>query len=546
MAVPEAAGGRLRHGALFAALIAAGVAPVPPSIAQDATAASAGGENAGAQVAAAVTDSLDAATAAGWAIRPRVEARMTFTDNVGLTRDKRADLVTQIIPGVSVSRSGRRIRLLADYDLQNLFYLRDGGRNSTYHQLALDGNAEVLRDLLFVDARADVRQSAGNLLQPFSADNVNATGNIENVRSYSVSPYLTQRLGTFAFAEARYTRSQVSTEFANAADGTTDSVFARLSSGTRFSDLSWGLTASQSKSDYAERTDIESREVAADLGTVLGRQFRVFGTVGYEENKFLLTTRDPSDRFWRAGLGWAPSSRTKIEGSVGERFFGRTYALDASYRARRTSWQLNYSENLSTTQDEFIIPARINTAAFLDTLYQTSIPDPLERRQRIADQILNFGLAGFYNNPYNLFTEQVFLDKRLNGSVNLNARKSSLFLSLFRSERESLEEQLLTNQIFGTQTFGSENSVTQMGGNASLRVRVTPTLSANADVGYTRLDFPLVPREDDLYTMRAGVSRSFSRRLSGAVDYRFTERASTQSLGDYQENAVTVSVLLRF
>ena len=46
--------------------------------------------------------------------------------------------------------------------------------------------------------------------------------------------------------------------------------------------------------------------------------------------------------------------------------------------------------------------------------------------------------------------------------------------------------------------------------------------------------------------MRAGVSRSFSRRLSGEVDYRFTERASTQSLGDYQEKAVTVSVLLRF
>src|SRR5436190_20232412 len=69
------------------------------------------------------------AWAATWEIVPTVRVSETYTDNVSLTPDaaKQADWVTQLVPGISLTATGRRLRLNASYTPQLIYYARSNG-----------------------------------------------------------------------------------------------------------------------------------------------------------------------------------------------------------------------------------------------------------------------------------------------------------------------------------------------------------------------------------------------------------------------------------
>ena len=76
-------------------------------------------------------------TAADWKITPRLSLLETYTDNVTLaTRgNEKSDFITQINPGVSLTGTGARLKVNANYTMQNLFYANESGPNRTVHQL---------------------------------------------------------------------------------------------------------------------------------------------------------------------------------------------------------------------------------------------------------------------------------------------------------------------------------------------------------------------------------------------------------------------------
>ena len=65
-------------------------------------------------------------------------------------------------------------------------------------------------------------------------------------------------------------------------------------------------------------------------------------------------------------------------------------------------------------------------------------------------------------------------------------------------------------------------------------------------VGYTRNEFPDIDRVDDLTDIRLGLTRRFQPRLSGSLFYRRQQNDSNQSAFNYTENAVTVTLMMRF
>src|SRR3954467_14135034 len=69
------------------------------------------------------------AWAATWDIVPTFRVSETYTDNVSLRPDagKQADWVTQLVPGISLSATGRRLRLNASYTPQLTYYARGQG-----------------------------------------------------------------------------------------------------------------------------------------------------------------------------------------------------------------------------------------------------------------------------------------------------------------------------------------------------------------------------------------------------------------------------------
>ena len=89
-----------------------------------------------------------AASAADWRITPHLWVSEVYTDNVTLAPkgQRQSDLITRITPGVSVNKTGNRLKVNASYNLETLTYLRDSRRNGVNHQLNASADAEWLEE----------------------------------------------------------------------------------------------------------------------------------------------------------------------------------------------------------------------------------------------------------------------------------------------------------------------------------------------------------------------------------------------------------------
>src|SRR5574340_356791 len=275
-----------------------------------------------------------AAHAIDWRFEPYVNASSTYTDNVNQRSSNTQDaLILTATPGFTLRSEGsRRVQASLQYGLTG-------------------GKPELVEDFLFIDGNAHVSQQLISLLGSPADANTNDS-NRTTVGTYLISPYVQQRLGTFAFAQARYTASGAIFQNNVAPNANSNSFSASLSSGTRFTDLSWGLnysitnTQNSNALNSANNTDITYESASATAGYALTRRFRVFGTIGHDSNEYL-SASGTSGSFYSAGFGWAPSRLTSVEASIGERYFGRTYSLSGSHRTRLSNWTVRYSEDVS-------------------------------------------------------------------------------------------------------------------------------------------------------------------------------------------------------
>ncbi|HWQ95175.1 MAG TPA: TIGR03016 family PEP-CTERM system-associated outer membrane protein [Gammaproteobacteria bacterium] len=488
------------------------------------------------------------AGAADWRVTPHLNLRETYTDNVTLAPkgQEQSELVTQINPGVSVSKTGNRLKVNATYTLQTLTYLRDSHRNNTNHQLSAYANAEWVKDFFYTDASASISQQNISLLGVQSFDNVNVTGNRADVRTYQISPYIRSRLGNFANYLVRYTHNAASTSAAGISDSQSDRVNAELSSARAFYKLGWTLAYSKEYINNTNFQDYQREKFSGELRYLLSRKLGLVGAYGYENNSYLsIGPNKPEGSFWNAGFAWTPSIRTKLEARFGRRYFGDTYLLDYSQRSRRTAWNVSYNEDITTTQSQFFIPVAIDTASLLDSQFSSAIPDPVIRAQFIEDFIVQNGLPRTVAGSLNFLTNQAFLQKRLQAAVSLNGVRNTMVFSLFNVTRTS-QTAGVPSGTPGSDDFLLSDDVKQYGASAFWNLRLTPLTSSNLGVSYSRSEFENTGRQDDLTSVRLGVHKQLAKKMNGSADLRHIESTSNQAGNDYKENAVTVSLDMRF
>jgi uncharacterized protein (PEP-CTERM system associated) len=117
----------------------------------------------------------NSANAGDWDITPRISVAEIFSDNINLDDDdKESDLVTEITPGISIHGEGGLLKADIDYQMQNAIYASNSDANGTFHQLDAFANAELAKNLFFVDASSTMGQAL------ISADNTVSTGNLNN------------------------------------------------------------------------------------------------------------------------------------------------------------------------------------------------------------------------------------------------------------------------------------------------------------------------------------------------------------------------------
>jgi len=485
-------------------------------------------------------------------ISPLLNVSETFTDNVRLgligggtgvgggfglgggfggggVGAKKADLITQINPGVNINGTGQRYTLNAQYVMNNLIFARNNNLTTIRHMLNADGNAEIIRDLFFIEGNALINQQNIGLLGAQTDSNI-FTGNRATIQVYSASPYLRYRFQDFASSEIRYTRSIVKGGVFGFRDSQRDSFQFGLNSGSSFTKLGWGLSYNNQMIhlDGVDR-DIEFERSIANVRYHLTRRFSLTSSGGYERNSFVSIRGRTSLPTWTAGFIWSPNRRTNVQFSAGQRFFGDTYFGEISYSKRLLNLRVLYAEDITTFNQQ---AGAFSTFGALD-----------------LNLLGGLGLQDLLG-LNNFLTNRVFLQKRFNATIALNGSRNDISLNLFSLSRTPYSSADIDADLIGLSNLFLLNNTKQMGGNVAWNYKFSPRTNLITTFSYLRFDFAGSNGANDNLIFSTGLNRNFDDDLRGSLEYRRIDRLSDLQAGsgnlNQSANVVTVSVTKNF
>ena len=498
--------------------------------------------------------------AAEWTVAPTITASEMYSDNIFLSPApyQLSDFATTITPGITIRGTGERLKASLNYSLQDINYAKYSSMDYIIQQLNATGNATLIDQTLFMDASASIYQQPLYLSGPIGMGNNNPTGNLANITTTTISPYVTHRFNTFATGMARYTHQTMDFSQAgptsNAGYGynayapggmfnsTTDTALATLNSGSDFNNLLWGLNLTNSRISYAGTSPMTLAQYSANLGYLITPRFKIIATGGYEDDSYSYIGQNPRSNFWSLGFDWAPSVRTKLEVAEGERFFGRTHTLKFTHNARRTSWNASYVQDVTTMMQQQQIPPSVT----LDLMLQQQIPDSATRQQVVQSMLAALGPQSTLF-AQNVMTNQIYLMKMFSTSVALTLPKDTFLLTIFNTKTSPLQQANAFLPIIpGALSYMMNTD--QYGGTLSWNKQLNPLLSANANVSTTYITFPGQTLEEKMRFFTAGLSRKLGPKLNANLLVRHQAMDSTPAnIGySYSENAVIASLMYLF
>lgn len=488
------------------------------------------------------------AYAVEWRFEPSVGASATYTDNANQSASNPEDaLILSVTPGFNLrSQGSRRVQATMNYSLTGVSRFSEDNSSDLFHNLAAVGKAELIEDFLFLDGTASISQTLLSLTGS-PADATTNNSNRATVGVYSLSPYVQKRFGTFATGQARYSTGGVIFGDNAGSNAVSNAFTAGLDSGTRFNDLSWGLNYSLRQLDSSAtggNSTFERTSVTA--GYALTRKFRIFGTYGQERNEFL-NGSGADGAIYSGGFGWAPSRRTNIEASIGERYFGRTYGFSGTHRTRTSNWRLSYSEDLSDFTQQILVDSaraiwrcpnveggQYYLTPGLTPPFPAGCSAPLTAATARALGATDADLAPLGLLDVSL-SSGVFVIKSLIAGVSWSKERLGLGLSAFDTKR-------IYQSVAGTEDH-------TQGVSGTVSYRLSPHTIANASILLSRINTVSLispSRQDDLATLSLGITHRFDKDLSGALTYRFQQRKSDTLNFDFNENSLTASANMRF
>ncbi|MDH3314143.1 MAG: TIGR03016 family PEP-CTERM system-associated outer membrane protein, partial [Gammaproteobacteria bacterium] len=214
---------------------------------------------------------------------------------------------------------------------------------------------------------------------------------------------------------------------------------------------------------------------------------------------------------------------------------------DFRHRTRLLALSAGFDQEVTNTRQELFIPATTSTAGYLDQLYLSTFPDPRARQQAVDAVISKLGIPASLNAPVNYFSDQLFLQQRLQASVAVQGVRNIIIVNVFRTDREALVGDVLLPGFVNEQ-----NSTKQTGTGLVWNWLISARDSWNLVAAYTRNTFPGTNRRDDLTTLQMGFTRQFQPRLSGSLSYRRRQSDSNRIGNDYTENAVFATLQMSF
>jgi len=449
---------------------------------------------------------------AAWTLTKGATFGTTYTDNARLEDSgKESDFIATINPHVALKGSGAR----ANVDFVGSFQIdsRSEGSNSLNPRLRFDSDAELIRNLFFVDANATATQNAIDPYARGGNDTLSRTDNVTTSYSYNISPYLIGRLKRYANIEARYTFDRVIHDSGQANNSNSQSALLSINSGRRFSKMSWGIVGNYRETDYKDRPNSQLASTDLSLGYRFNSVWTARASVGKEWNSFASTRSDDDGKRLDFRVKWTPSPRTTLDIGFGDRFFGSTPSLDFSHRRKRSAIKVSYSRDIT---DSRTLVARQDVYPINDLI--GFVIDPITGKPNIV--------------PRNLATldDSTFVDERLNASFEVKGKRTTVTFKGDHS-KQIYQDSQRDSKLYG---FG-----------ISLNRKLSGKTDSNIGVNW-RAEDRGDGDEADTLALTAGLSHTLGSRSSISVNYSYTERDSDRIDDDYEENRVAVSLDFRF
>lgn len=494
---------------------------------------------------------LSAECRADWKFIPTVGVTETYTDNVGLQSDELAhgQFVTDLTAGVALNGKGPRLRYAVSGRVHQFVY-GDGdvpNLNDREHEYSAAALAKLADDL-FLDLSASGGPQSISAFGPQVSDSLYTMGNRTNVRTWRISPYVQHHYGSVADMLLRYSRDSVDAGANNAFGSSTSSTGSlNLNSGASFQTVGWDLSYLHQELQNRVFGATTSSNAMANLRLRIAPRLNATASAGYDEYDYQALGGRTAGRSWSTGFIWTPSSRTSVQASFGRHFFGKTGSLAASHHSRHSVWSINYSDAITTSRQQFLLPSTIDTAALLDTLFSPTIPDPVQRQQAVLAYMQASGLPPSLANSINYLSNRYMRQKQLQAAVTFNWAHSSLVSSVYKAERNALSVQQSDSELLGSQLATLNDNVRQHGLNSIFTYRLSPRSAATASANITRVTSLTTGIAEDHRQFRLGVARRLDRRLNFAVDVRHTGGGTGAGTGrTFRENAVSASISAQY
>ncbi len=556
--------------------------------------------------------------AARWRITPSLTFRETYSDNINLRPDGESAWLTEVNPGISISRGqvsgggfggfgiggglgggfgglgggfggggfggfgglggfggfgggglgglgggfgglgggfggglgGGRLALNLNYRMQNIFSTQEGRGYDLRHQLQANSTAELVRNAIFLDARASAGQTLINPQGRQFADNLANAGNRANFYAFGVSPSWRHHFGGYADSQLRlgYNYVTTSTSQASATHTYTQSAFVR--SGRRFNILTWSGGIQSQRQVRANGQDVEFRSGIGQVNYRLTRTLSAFVQGGFADNDFRSTQgTNRNGLFYTVGATWTPSRLLSITAGLGRNSFatvtiqptrrtllqgtyqrnnvgsltGNVFQGLISHRTRHTVWQGRYFETVTTTQT---VLAEQQVFLVVDEFGEPVIDPVTEQPVLVAIDLPEL-------------VDEVFVRRRGELSFTGNTAKNTFNARVYH-ERRTFQVRESESKVFG------------LAGSWTWRwgVRTNSLVQINwqkSDFSGGQRDFVGFAGGGNTFWIAAfRISRRLSPDVNAYIEYRHQEQSSGISELDYQENRAVAAITMRF
>jgi uncharacterized protein (PEP-CTERM system associated) len=457
-----------------------------------------------ARTAAAALLALIAARvyAANWTVTPSIELSETYTDNAFIGTDPpRSDFITKVTPGIRIDGRSARLTANLSYTPSALFYARNNQSNDVANFLDAYGRLEAVEKFFFIEATGNISQNFITPFAPQPGDITTVSDNRLETRTLSLSPYIRGE-GRDLEYELRNRNTWTGSNRDDLGSFRTRQWNGRVAGPVRR--FGWALEFDDTEINRynlaVSRPDDKAHLYRGRLFYQPDPAWRFSVSAGSEENNYVLQ-QTQRETIYGAGLAWHPSTRTSLDLAYEHRFFGPSRFARFNHRTRLTAWNVSYSRNTSTYQEEVLRLPPGNTTALLDAAFAGRFPDPDQRRAAVEQFMQASGTPAFLSQSLAFYTQRVYLREGVDASFAIVGVRNSIAFTAFAAESSNLSADVLA---VVPDPLPLANKIRQRGFGAYGQHRLTPytSIAAGANRSYSRpVDAPSFEARDDYFNV---------------------------------------------